>query len=414
MSILFKGLRFVDSEGLQEPKDFVFDQGEMQLVESGNSTVYEREIDASGWLISKGWVDLRCGLGEPGYEYKESVETLADSLTASGFAAAVILPNTDPVLQSKSDVDFVLNRARKFTPEFIIQGAVTKDVSGEDFTEMLDVHYQSEVTVFGEGRKTLANADRYMKALQYLQRFDGVLFDHSYDPLLAIFGHMNEGEVSTKIGVKGIPNLADDVAIQRNLEIINYAGGKAHFQTINTKKSVELIRAAKKQGLQVTADVSIYQLLFTDMDLVDFDTNLKVMPPFRTESDRQALLQGLKDGTIDAIVSNHSPQDLDSKFMEFDLANFGMAGLQTFLPAMVKLEKELGWPLLISKITQEASSIIPQQLKESWTLFDPKAEWNYDHSSNKSLSSNSPWFGQTLCGQVKYVVQKGQLIEIDV
>lgn len=414
MSILFKGLRSVNSEGLQEPKDFVFDKGEIQQVNSEHSIICDREIDASGWLVSDGWIDLRCGLGEPGYEYKESIESLADSLTVSGFAAAVILPNTDPVLQSKSDIDFVLNRAKSFTPEFIIQGAVTRDVSGEDFTEMLDVHYQSGVSVFGEGRQTLANADRYMKALQYLQRFDGVLFDHSYDPLLAIFGYMNEGEISTKIGVKGIPNLADEVAVQRNLEIISYAGGRVHFQTINTAKSVELIRQAKKQGLQVTADVSIYQLLFTDADLIDFDTNLKVLPPFRSGYDRQALIQGVKDGTIDAIVSNHSPQDHDSKFMEFDLANFGMAGLQTFLPAMVKLEKELGWPLLISKITSEPSSILPQPLKKSWTIFDPNAEWVFDRSSNKSLSSNSPWFGQTLRGQVKYVVQKGQLIEIDV
>ncbi len=216
------------------------------------------------------------------------------------------------------------------------------------------------------------------------------------------------------LGMKGIPNLAEDVAIQRNLEIIRYAGGRVHFQTINTAKGVNLIRQAKAEGLNVTADVSIYQMLFEDRDLMDFDPNLKVLPPFRGAEDRAALIGGIKDGTIDALVSNHQPEDRDTKFMEFDLANFGMVGLQSFLPALVLLEKELGWNLLIEKITAGPQSILPHELTKSWTIFDPKAEWKYDDKSNKSLSSNSPWFGKNLKGQVKYVIQKGQLIEVNV
>ena len=414
MSILFKGLRIVNPDGIKESGDYVFDNGELILAASGNYLKFDKEINASGWLLTEGWIDLRCSMGEPGHEYKESIESLAESLTSSGFSAAVILPNTDPVIQSKSDVDFVINRSKKYTPEFLIQGAVTKNTDGENLTEILDMHHQSGVSVFGEGNKPLSNGDRYMKILQYLQKFDGVLFDHAYDPLLAIFGQMHEGENSTMLGVKGIPNLAEDVAIQRNLEIIRYAGGRVHFQTINTAKGVNLIRQAKAEGLNVTADISIYQLLFSDGDLMDFDPNLKVKPPFRGDSDREALIEGLKDGTIDALVSNHQPEDLDSKFMEFDLANFGMVGLQTFLPALVELEKELGWPLLIDKITTKPKSILPHKLSESWTIFDPKAEWTYDEKSNKSLSSNSPWFEKKLVGQVKYVVQKGQLIEVNV
>ncbi|WP_339876980.1 dihydroorotase [uncultured Algoriphagus sp.] len=414
MSILFKGLRIVNPDGIKESGDYVFDNGELILAASGNSLKFDKEINASGWLLTEGWIDLRCSMGEPGHEYKESIESLAESLTSSGFSAAVILPNTDPVIQSKSDVDFVINRSKRYTPEFLIQGAVTKNTDGENLTEILDMHHQSGVSVFGEGNKPLSNGDRYMKILQYLQKFNGVLFDHAYDPLLAIFGQMHEGENSTMLGVKGIPNLAEDVAIQRNLEIIRYAGGRVHFQTINTAKGVNLIRQAKAEGLNVTADISIYQLLFSDGDLMDFDPNLKVKPPFRGDADREALIEGLKDGTIDALVSNHQPEDLDSKFMEFDLANFGMVGLQTFLPALVELEKELGWPLLIDKITAKPKSILPHKLSESWTIFDPKAEWTYDEKSNKSLSSNSPWFEKELVGQVRYVVQKGQLIEVNV
>ncbi|MDR7132145.1 dihydroorotase [Algoriphagus sp. 4150] len=414
MSVLFKSLCIIHPNGVEELQDYVFEKGELTPITSSSTLQYDREIDATGWRISPGWVDLRCGMGEPGLEYKESIESLAESLVVSGFSTAVILPNTDPVIQSKGDVDFVLNRAKKYSPEFLIQGAVTKDIGGENFTEILDMHHQSGVSVFGEGTKTLANGDRYLKVLQYLQKFDGVLFDHAYDPLLAIFGHMHEGENSTMLGVKGMPNLAEDIAIQRNLEIIRYTGGRVHFQTINTAKGVRLIRDAKAEGLKVTADVSIYQLLFTDSDLMDFDANLKVLPPFRGNTDRMALIEGIKDGTIDALVSNHQPEDRDSKFMEFDLANFGMVGLQTFLPALVLLEKELGWDLLLDKITTGPKAVLPHKLTDSWTIFDPEAEWTYDEKSNKSLSSNSPWFGKSLKGKVKYVIQKGQLIEVDV
>jgi len=308
---------------------------------------------------------------------------------------------------------FSLNKSKSFSSQLIIQGAVTKNTDGEDLTEILDMHHQSGVYIFGDGVKTLSNGDRYMKILQYLQKFNGLLFDHAYDPLLAIFGQMHEGEISTKLGMKGIPNLAEDVAIQRNLEIIRYAGGRVHFQTISTAKGVELIRQAKKEGLNVTADCSIYQLLFSENDLLDFDSNYKVKPPFRGEADRDALIAGLKDGTIDALVSNHQPQDFDSKFMEFDLASFGMVGLQTFLPAMVQLEKEFGWDLLISKITSGPAKVIGSEKSAGWTIFDPTANWVYNEKSNKSLSQNSPFFGKELIGQVKYVIQKGQLIQVN-
>ena len=413
MAVLFKGLRLVTSAGIQKPVDFVFDDEFEPISAILDDVEFEKIVDSSNWLVSESWLDLRCGIGEPGLEYKETVISLCDLLQSSGFGSAVILPNTEPTIQSKNEVDFILNKSRPFTPQLIIQGAVTKNTEGEDLTEILDMHHQSGVYIFGDGAKTLSNGDRYMKILQYLQKFDGLLFDHAYDPLLAIFGQMHEGETSTKLGMKGIPNLAEDIAIQRNLEIIRYTGGRVHFQTISTAKGVELIRQAKKEGLNVTADCSIYQLLFSENDLLDFDSNYKVKPPFRGEADREALIAGIKDGTIDALVSNHQPQDFDSKFMEFDLASFGMVGLQSFLPAMVQLEKELSWELLISKITSGPAQVIGSEKSPGWTIFDPSARWNYNEKSNRSLSHNSPWFGKELIGQVKYVIQKGQLIQVN-
>lgn len=413
MAVLFKGLRLITSAGIQKPVDFVFENELISVSEDSVSSKFDQIIHCSDWFLSESWLDLRCGIGEPGLEYKETVQSLCELLQSSGFGSAVILPNTDPTIQSKNEVDFILNKSKSYSTLLIIQGAVTKNTDGEDFTEILDMHHQSGVNIFGDGLRTLSNGDRYMKILQYLQKFDGLLFDHSYDPLLAIFGQMHEGDISTKLGMKGIPNLAEDVSIQRNLEIIRYAGGRVHFQTISTAKGVEFIRQAKKEGLNVTADCSIYQLLFSENDLLDFDSNYKVKPPFRGEADREALIEGLKDGTLDALVSNHQPQDFDSKFMEFDLASFGMVGLQTFLPAMVQLERELGWELLIDKITSGPAKVIGSEKLLGWTIFDPAAKWSYNGKSNKSLSRNSPWFGKEMIGQVKYVIQKGQLIQVN-
>jgi dihydroorotase len=411
MAVLLKNLRLIQEGRILDPMDFSLENGRISKIET-SSFDFESKIDCTDYFASNGWIDLRCGLGEPGQEYRETVESLCDSLTASGFAHALVMPNTDPVIQTKNEVDFVLNKSKSHGANLLVMGAVTRNAQGEDLTEILDMHFQSGLRFFGDGIKTLSNSDRYMKILQYLQKFDGVLFDHAYDPLLGLFGQMHEGEISTKLGMKGFPNLAEDIAIQRNLEILRYSGGRVHFQTINTAKAVDLIRNAKKEGLAVTADISIYQLLFSDEDLVTFDSNYKVKPPFRGSQDRKALIDGLKDGTIDAIVSNHQPQDYDSKFAEFDLAAFGMAGLQTFLPAMVKLSKELGWELLIEKITGGPEKIIGERAN-SLTIFDPNEKWVYNEKSNKSLSANNPWFGMELQGKVKYVVQKGQLIQID-
>lgn len=412
MTVLLKSLRLIQEGKILEAKDYTFEGESIVEVLDSDRKEFDEVIDASSFLGSKGWIDLRCGLGEPGQEYRETVETLCNSLLASGFAQALVLPNTDPVIQSKSEVDFVLTKANVHPVQLHVMGAVTKQAAGEDLTEILDMHFQSGLRFFGDGVKTLANSDRYMKILQYLQKFDGVLFDHACDPLLAIFGQMHEGVVSTQLGMKGMPNLAEDVAIQRNIEILKYAGGRVHFQTVSTAKGVELIRQAKALGLHVSADVSIYQLVFSDADLVTFDSNYKVKPPFRGEEDRKALIEGLLDGTIDAIVSNHQPQDFDSKFAEFDLAAFGMTGLQTFLPAMVRLSEEIGWGLLIDKVTAGPEKILATS-NPSWTIFDPSERWIYNETSNLSLSSNNPWYGEELLGKVKYVFQKGHLIKID-
>lgn len=413
MAVLLQSLRLIDSDRINPPKNYIYTNDQVIKEKDGSNFSIDETIDCSGFLASNGWVDLRCMSGEPGEEYKESMESLGEVLQSSGFVKAVLMPNTHPAVQTKNEIQFLKSKSANWFSDLVIQAAATKDTKGEDFTDILDLN-QEGVFVFGDGLHPISNPDRLMKILQYLQKFNGILFDQTYEPLLALFGQMHEGFTSTRIGMKGIPNLAEDIAIHKNLEILRYSGGRLHFQTISTKGAVEEIRKAKKEGLKVTADISLYQLIYSDEDLMDFDTNLKVMPPFRGKEDREALIEGLKDGTIDAIVSNHQPQDLDAKHMEFDLSLFGMLGLQTFLPAMTKLADEISWPLLISKITGGPEAVLGQQSDnlESLTIFDPEEKWVFDKRSNKSLSSNSPWYNTELKGKVKFVINRNKFVKI--
>jgi dihydroorotase len=414
MAVLFTSLQLITDKEINKPADYFYNNG--KIVPANGQQEAVETIDCSGLYASQGWVDLKCFNGEPGLEHKEDLQSLNECLAHSGFVKAVLLPNTLPSVQSKNEVEFIRNKCKDFFSDIVIQASVTVNNQGEDLTEILDLHHHG-VKVFGDGLNPISNSDRLMKVLQYLQKFDGILFDHSYDPLLALFGQMHEGIVSTQLGLKGIPALAEEVAVQKNIEILRYAGGNIHFQTISTARTVALIREAKKEGLSVTADVSLYQLIFSENDLVTFDTNMKVEPPFRGEFDRRALIEGLNDGTIDAIVSNHRPHDSDSKHIEFDYAGAGMVGLQTFLPALVKLSEDISWPVLIDKITHGPQRVLGNiqgnEGLNSMTIFDPGEEWVYDRKSNKSSSSNSPWWEKQLTGKVKFVVNGTKFLRFD-
>ncbi|RPA66760.1 dihydroorotase [Cyclobacteriaceae bacterium YHN15] len=413
MAILLQSLRLVDAEYVHPPKNYIYTGSEVVLVENEFEGKIDQTIDCSKYYASKGWVDLRCFTGEPGEEYKESMDSLGELLKSSGFSKVVLMPNTHPAIQTRNEIQFLKSKSKSWVTDLVINAAATKDCEGENFTDILDLN-QEGIMVFGDGINPISNPDRLMKILQYLQKFNGILFDQSFEPLLALYGQMHEGEVSTRIGMKGIPNLAEDVAVHRNIEILRYSGGRLHIQTVSSKAAVERIRQAKKEGLNISADVSLFQLLFSDEDLVTFDTNFKVNPPFRGNEDRKALIKGLKDGTIDAIVSNHQAQDFDAKHMEFDLAHSGMIGLQVFLPGMVKLADELGWPLLISKITDGPEKVlgIHKPGLEQLTIFDPNERWVYDKKSNLSNSANHPWFNGELKGKVKFVINKNNFFKV--
>lgn len=371
-------------------------------------------IEAKGMILSTGWFDLRSNFNDPGSEHKEDLSSGASAAVHGGFTGVATLPNTTPVVQTKGNVEYVLSKSKAYLTDIYPMAAVTIDTKGEDLTEMLDLHAAGAVA-FTDGEKPIWHTDMMLKSLIYLQKIDGLLINQPEDQLLTRFGSMNEGTVSTILGLKGMPTLAEHLMIKRDLDLLKYAGGKIHFSNISSKESVSLIKKAKKKGLQVTCDVSMHHLIHTDEDLMSYDSNYKINPPLRTEKDRKALIKGLQEGVIDVIVSSHTPQDEENKKLEFDLAGFGISGLQTMLPTLLKLGQAIEPAIWIEKVTTnprkilklEAPSINENQ-PANLTLFDPKAKWTLNDQSNKSKSRNTPFFNQELTGKVKAIINGSQ------
>lgn len=370
-------------------------------------------IEANGLRVSPGWLDMRAHYTDPGLEHKEDLDTGCATAAAGGFTDVLLLPNTLPVADNKNAVSHYAKWSRTSAVNLHVAGAVTKGCEGKELTDMIDLHHAG-AGAFTEGNAPVWHTNIMLKTLQYLQKFDGVLINRPEDQMLTAFGVMHEGEVSTRLGMKGMPAISEEVMIQRDLRLLEYTGGKVHFSLISTEEGVALIRDAKARGLNVTADVGVHHLLFEDSALTSYDTNLKVNPPFRLGSDRQALVAGVLDGTIDAIVSDHQPQDQESKKLEFDLAEFGIIGQQSFYSALCSvfgaktddvLEKVFATPRAILGMEELR---IEEGANACLTLFSPELNWRYDKTTNTSKSEASPFMGQRLSGKVLGIVNKGQ------
>jgi len=333
------------------------------------------------------------------------------------------LPNTKPVVQTKESIAYYKGFAKTQAVDILPAAAITKNCEGKDFTEMLDLHHAGAIA-FTDGDHPLWNADILLKTLQYLYPIDGLLMNRPEETTLALFGQMHEGIESTLLGMKGIPSTAEELIIMRDLKLLEYAYSQItekkenpalHFSTISTARAVELIREAKAKGVPVSCDIAAHQLAFTDADLKEFDTNLKVNPPFRAKSDIEALLAGLADGTIDAIVSDHNPHDEESKNLEFDMADFGIIGLETAfsvantygqLPIEALIEKLTTNPAVLLRLT---SNTISEESPANLTVFNPEQEWIFTEKDIRSKSKNTPFIGHSLKGKVLAIVNKNQV-----
>ncbi|GHA77529.1 dihydroorotase [Pontibacter akesuensis] len=392
------------------------------LIENGSITYIGQEeqeadqiVDSEGLCVSVGWVDMHAYTGEPGLEYKEDLESLAAAAAAGGFTEVVCLPNTNPVVQTKGAINYIKSKSQHLPVTLLPAGAVTVDAQGKELTEMIDLH-QAGAVAFSDGTHPLQGADVTLKALQYMQMFNGLLMNKPEHTRLTENGQMHEGEASTRLGMRGIPSLAEEVMVTRDLQLLSYTGGKLHFSLISTAAAIEAIRQAKAAGLQVTCDVASYQAAFTDESISAFDTAYKVAPPFRTTADAEAIKEGLRDGTIDVLVSAHNPQDTEAKKLEFDLAEFGIINLETAF-AVAQSTLELPLEQLLEKFTTNPRRILGLAEPKiavgeaaNLTLFNPETRWAPRMDTTKSKSQNSPFYDQELRGKVIGIIHKGQLV----
>ena len=369
-------------------------------------------IERKGLKVSPGWFDMRANFCDPGFEYKEDILSGCRTAAAGGFTGVAILPNTKPVIQSKNEISYVLNRAKNCIADVYPYGAVTHDTQGEELTEILD-QFNAGCVAVTDGEKPVWNTDILYKTLQYLRKIDGLVINKPEDKWLNMLGLMNEGKTSAMLGLKGMPRIAEEVMVERDIRILGYSGGRLHLSSISTGESVKLIRQAKRKGLHITCDIAAGQLAFDDSELAGFDTNLKLNPPLRGKSDIRELVAGLKNGTIDAVVSGHSPQDTDGKRLEFDLAEYGMTGLQTVYPVLNEALGANNDELIVNllsgnprKILGLESPVLQEGNPANLTIFDSGEEWVLDANTNLSKSENTPFWGRKLTGKVIGVINR--------
>ena len=370
------------------------------------------EVKLPNLHVSQGWFDSSVSLGEPGFEDRETISNGLEVAARSGFTAIALQPNANPIIDNQSQVNFVKSKANGFATQLYPIGALTKESEGKDMAELFDMKKAGAVA-FGDYNKSLDNANLLKIALQYVQDFDGLVIAFAQDDKIKGNGVANEGIVSTRLGLKGIPNLAEELQIARNLFLLEYTGGKLHIPTISTAKSIALIKDAKSKGLNVSCSVSVHHLTLNDSILEEFDTRYKVSPPIRTETDRLALIEGVLDGTINMITSDHNPMDIEHKKMEFDNAKNGTIGLESAFGALTNV---LPLETIIDKLTAGKAifgienQTIEEGAKASITLFNPDEKSVFTDQYILSKSKNSAFLGMEMKGKAYGIVNQNQLI----
>jgi dihydroorotase len=415
MKIIIRSAKIIDSKSPfnNQIADLLITDGFIKKIGTAlPNTDNAEELKLDNLHISQGWFDSSVSFGEPGFEDRETISNGLDVAAKSGFTAIALQPNSYPVIDNQSQVNFVKNKANSFAAQLFPIGALTKESEGKDMAELYDMKNAGAIA-FGDYTKSLDNANLLKIALQYVQDFDGLVIAFAQDAKIKGNGVANEGIVSTRLGLKGIPDLAEELQIARNLFLLEYTGGKMHIPTISSAKSVQLIKEAKAKGLNVTCSVTVHHLVLTDEKLEEFDTRFKVTPPLKTESDRQALINGVLDGTIDLITSDHNPIDIEHKKMEFDLAKNGTIGLESAFGALMTV---LPLETIIEKFTAGKSifSIPANSISEgetaNITLFNPEGNSIFTKENILSKSKNSAFLGTDLKGKAYGILNQGKLI----
>lgn len=387
--------------------DILVNNGVIEQIGDSLSANGAAIIEAKELLCFPSLVDMQCSIGEPGLEYKESLESAAKAAKAGGFSHIVMLPNTSPVLDNKAQLHYIAHHSSDLPVNILTYGAISKNIAGEALSEMYDMHHSSAVG-FSDGKRPIDDVNLMKRALEYARTFGGMVCSFPNDQRVAPGGMVHESVSNTQLGIKSTPALAEELMLNRDIYLLEYTRSKLHVSTLSSAGSVALVAEAKKRKLRLSAGVALANLLYTDDLLQGFDANYKTNPPLREQQDRNALVAAINDGSIDVICTDHTPENIENKEREFDHAEYGMTMLETALPLInMHLKKDLKWHKVIQAMSLNPRVLIglpAPALKKGepfdFTLFAPHAKWVYNKSSCKSKSHNSPVFGQELTGQV--------------
>ena len=416
MSTLLKNATIIDASSPyhQQKKDILISDGKIEKIED---SIQQKKnyivVNVDNLHVSCGWFDTSVSLGEPGFEERETIKNGLQVAAKSGFTTIAVNSNTNPIIDSKSDVEFLINKAQNSAVKLYPIAALTINSEGVDMAELYDMQ-QSGAVAFGDYNKPIENDNLMKVALLYAQNFDGLVLSFPKNNKIAGEGIANEGINSTKLGLKGIPALAEHIQIARDIFLLEYTGGKLHIPTISSAKSVELIKDAKKKGLKVTCSVAAHHLVLTDNELHGFDSNFKTNPPLRTKDDIKVLQKGVKSGVIDIITSDHNPIDIEHKKVEFSEAKDGVIGLETVFGALNSVLDLEDFINCITTKPKEIFGIENHSIKEGniadVTLFDPNSDVTFTKEHILSTSKNSPFINKKLKGNVYGIFANNQLI----
>lgn len=422
MNLLIKSVKIIHQGSSLNGKtrDIFIKDG---IIKKISEKVNEKEIgketkvfDKKGSCVSIGWFDMKANFRDPGHEMKEDIFSGIAAAKSGGFTGVALMPSTHPALQTKADVEYVLNKSKNNLVDIFPVGALSVNREGKDLSEMYDMK-QAGAVAFTDDKRAVMDSGLMLRALQYSKNIDSLIISFADEKNISGKNLMNESVNSVYFGMKGSPAIAEEIFVQRDIKLCEYAEAKIHFTLLSSGNTIDVIRRAKKQGVKVSAEICSHQLCFDDSTLHDYDTNHKVKPPYRTKNDIKELIKGLEDGTIDVICSDHSPEDAESKNVEFEFANYGIIGLETaFAAANTQLHKKLSIEQIIEKFTvrpREILNIPVPEIKEgsaaNLTLFNPDTEWVFTKEHIKSKSRNTPFLNYKFRGKASGVVNNNTM-----